>query len=343
MTDIATTQPVPSTERSAFLRASYWLLRHPPVFTLILIVLVCLVVGSINPDFWQVSNLFDILRASVVRGLFALGVLVVLASGGLDVSFTAIAALVMYSVTMLATNWMPGMPIAVILALATFGGAALGAMNGILVDRLRAPSLIVTIGTQYVIRGFLLTFVGTALFMNIPGSMEAFGKLALIRYVEPNGAISTLPAFVLVLAVAAAVTWWMLERTLIGRAIYAVGGSPSVAERLGFSLRTVHVFVFAYAGLLAGIAGIMHVASNRLANPFDLAGTELDVIAAVILGGARITGGSGSVGGTLLGVVLITLVNNVLILVGIPTTLQLAIIGGFIVLAGAAFSIRRRP
>ncbi len=84
----------------------------------------------------------------------------------------------------------------------------------------------------------------------------------------------------------------------------------------------------------------MHVSSNRLANPFDLAGSELDVIAAVVLGGARITGGSGTVLGTLLGVLLITLVNNVLILVGIPSTLQLAIIGLFIVAAGAMFSIR---
>lgn len=176
--------------------------------------------------------------------------------------------------------------------------------------------------------------------MNIPESMDAFGKLALFRYEGANGAVSTLPAYFLVLVVAALATWYILKRTLIGRAIYAVGGNASIASRLGYNLRTVHVFVFAYAGLLAGIAGIMHVSSNRLANPFDLAGSELDVIAAVVLGGARITGGSGTVLGTLLGVLLITLVNNVLILVGIPSTLQLAIIGLFIVVAGAMFSIR---
>jgi simple sugar transport system permease protein len=86
----------------------------------------------------------------------------------------------------------------------------------------------------------------------------------------------------------------------------------------------------------------MHVSSNRLANPFDLAGTELEIIAAVVLGGARITGGSGSVIGTMLGVVLITLVSNVLILVGIPSTWQLVIVGIFIVLAGTVFSLRPR-
>ena len=317
-------------------------LRYPPLVTLALIILVCIVVGSINPSFWEVSNLFDMTRSSVVRGLFALGVLVVLASGGLDVSFTAIAALVMYAITMLVTDWMPNMPIAVILVIAAAGGALLGAANGVLVSLLRAPALIVTIGTQYVIRGFLLTFVGTALFMNIPNSMDAFGKYPLFHYTGANGAVATLPAYVLVLLVAAVVTWYLLKRTLMGRAIFAVGGSPHIAERLGYSLRTVRICVFAYAGLLAGIAGIMHVASNRLANPFDLAGSELEVIAAVILGGARITGGSGSVIGTMLGVILITLVNNVLILVGIPSTWQLAIIGAFIILAGMLFSVGRK-
>ena len=102
------------------------------------------------------------------------------------------------------------------------------------------------------------------------------------------------------------------------------------------------MFVFGWAGLLAGVAGIVHVASNRLANPFDLAGMELEIIAAVVLGGAKITGGSGTVVGTLLGVVLITLVSNVLVFIGIPSTLQLAIIGAFILLAGTIFALRNR-
>lgn len=343
MTEMISQSPAtPAPDENALARAGRWFVRHPPAVTLILIVLVCVVVGTLNPAFWQVSNLFDIARSGVVSGLFALGVLVVLAAGGLDVSFTAIAAIVMYVITKFVTDSAPDLSIAPIILAAAAGGAVLGAGNGLLVSTLRAPSLIVTIGTQYVIRGFLLTFVGTSLFMNIPDSMDAFGKYALFHYTGANGAISTLPAFVLVLAVAALVTWFILQRTLMGRAIYAVGGNPGIAERLGYNLRNVRVFVFAYAGLLAGIAGIMHVASNRLANPFDLAGSELEVIAAVILGGARITGGSGSVVGTLLGVVLITLVNNVLILVGIPSTWQLAIIGGFIILAGMLFSVRRK-
>jgi simple sugar transport system permease protein len=316
--------------------------RHPELFTLILIVLVGAIVGSINPNFFELSTIFDILRSSTVTGLFALGVLIVLAAGGIDVSFTAIAALSMYSMTKLVLGYWPDAPFALIIACSAAIGAGLGACNGYLIHRLRTPSLIVTIGTQYLLRGFLLTFVGTLFFMVIPQSMDAFGRIALFTHTASTGAMAILPASVLVLVAAALVTWFLLNRTLMGRAIYAMGGSLAIAERLGYNLRVVHVFVFGYVGLLAGIGGIVHASTIRLASPFDLVGTEIDVIAAVILGGARITGGTGTVTGTLLGVILITLINNVLILAGVPSTWQKVVIGVFILLAGAVFATRRK-
>ncbi|GGG85096.1 sugar ABC transporter permease [Salipiger pallidus] len=328
----------PAQGPSASRRFWTWSAQHPTIFPAVLIVLTCLVVGAINTDFWQLANLFDILRASVVRGLFALGVLVVLASGGLDVSFTAIGALVMYTLTLFVVNVAPELGMAPILALAAVAGAGLGAINGLLVNVLKAPALIVTIGTQYAFRGFLLTFIGTALFMNIPAAMDGFGRLTLISVTTERGLAVELPVYFLVLVVAALLTWWMLNFTMIGRAIFAVGGKPDIAARLGYRVGRVRVFAFAFAGLLAGLAGVIHVTANRLANPFDLAGTELPVIAAVVLGGARITGGSGTVQGTLLGVLLITLVSNVLILVGIPSSWQTAILGGFILVAGLFFA-----
>lgn len=317
------------------------LARHPQLFTLALIVLVSIVIGTLNRDFLQLAMLFDIVRACTVLGLFALGVMIVLAAGGIDVSFAAIAALTMYGITKLVLTRFPDTSMPVIMAAGAVGGTALGVLNGLLVDWLKAPSLIVTIGTQYLYRGLLLTFVGTVFFMNIPHSMDAFGKLALLRHDTATGLHAVLPATVLVLAAAAVLTWWLLNRTLMGRAVYAIGGSLAIAERLGYNLRAVHVFVFGYAGFLSGLAGIVHVSSTRLANPFDLVGSELDVIAAVILGGARITGGSGSVSGTLLGVVLVTLINNVLILAGVPSTWQKVIVGTFIVVAGAVFASKR--
>ena len=319
-------------------RAARWMVRHPAVFPFVLLVLIALVVGTLNPFFWQLANLFDILRAAVVPGLLALGVLVVLAAGGLDVSFTAIAALVMYPVAVFVSGSAPDLGIAPILLMGAVAGGLFGTINGILVNVLKAPALIITIGTQYAFRGLLLTFVGTALFTNIPASMTRFGQLALFRGTTQSGLNVALPAFVLVFFAAAVMTWLILNRTLIGRAIYAVGGSRDIAARLGYSVARVHLFVFAWAGMLAGIAGIMHVTANRLANPFDLGGTELSVIAAVILGGARITGGTGTVLGTVVGTLVITLINNVLILVGVPSNWQTAILGAFILLAGLFYA-----
>ncbi|MFM0097222.1 ABC transporter permease [Paraburkholderia nemoris] len=316
--------------------------RNPEWFTVALIAATCLIVGAINPRFFQLATLFDLLHSATTMSLFALGTLVVLASGGIDVSFTAIAALTMYGITKAAFAWWPDAPFALILITGALGGVLLGLINGLLVHRLKAPSLIVTIGTQYLYRGLLLTFIGTTFFMNIPHSMDHFGRIPLFFYHTNEGLRAVLPVSVLALVAAAGVTWWLLNRTMMGRGVYAMGGSLAIAERLGYNLRAIHLFVFGYTGMLAGIAGILHVSNNRLANPFDLVGSELDVIAAVILGGARITGGTGTVAGTLLGVVLVTLINSVLILVGVPSTWQKVIIGAFILIAGTLFALQRK-
>lgn len=321
-------------------------IRHPEIFTGVLIVILGLVIGLINPAFFQLSTLFDVLRSSTVLGLFALGVLIVLVSGGIDVSFTAIAAFAMYSLTKLVFVVAPTAPIFFIFLVAALIGIGLGMLNGFLVHHLKAPSLIVTIGTQYLFRGLLLSFVGTVFFMNIPAPMDNFGSLNLIRLpvtsVSGKTSFTALPAFVLFLALASVLTWFILNRTLVGRAIYAVGGSLQIAERLGYNVKAIYLFVFGYSGFLAGLAGIIHVSTNRLANPFDLVGIELDVIAAVVLGGARITGGTGTVFGTLLGVVLVVLINNVLILAGVPSSWQKVFIGGFILIAGALFASQQK-
>lgn len=318
------------------------LARNPEWFTAALIVLLCVIVAVMNPRFLQWATLFDLLHSATTTSLFALGTLVVLASGGIDVSFTAIAALTMYSITKAVFAWWPDAPFALILAAGALGGVMLGMINGALVQRLQAPSLIVTIGTQYLFRGLLLTFVGTTFFMNIPHSMDRFGRLPLFAYQTADGLHAVLPISVIALVAGAGLTWWLLNRTMMGRGIFAMGGSPAIAERLGYNLRAIRLFVFGYTGFLAGIAGILHVSNNRLANPFDLVGSELDVIAAVILGGARITGGSGTVAGTLLGVALVTLIKSVLILIGVPSTWQKVIIGAVILVAGTLFALRRR-
>jgi ribose/xylose/arabinose/galactoside ABC-type transport system permease subunit len=125
------------------------LARQPEWFTFGLIIVMCLIVGAINPRFFQLATLFDMLHSATTVSLFALGTLVVLASGGIDVSFTAIGALTMYAITKAVFAWWPDEPFALILITGALGGIVLGLINGVLVYRLKAPSLIVTIGTQY--------------------------------------------------------------------------------------------------------------------------------------------------------------------------------------------------
>jgi len=324
-------------------RGNFSLLRgRPELISLFLLGLICAAVAWINPAFLQGSTLIDMARASVVTGLFALGVFTILASGGIDVSFPAVAALAMYGATKLVLDVFPEMFMVFIVLASVLIGTVLGAINGLLVHSLKVPALIVTIGTQYLFRGVLLVFIGTVWLMELPPQMIAFGQWSLVEIETSTGVTVSLPVYFLILPAAAVLTWFVFNRSLMGRAIFAVGGNPQIAARLGYDLRKVQVFAFAYAGALAGLAGVIQASANRMVNPYDFAGVEIEVIAAVVLGGARITGGTGSVFGTIVGVFLVTVVNNVLVLVGIPSTWQRVVVGTFILLAAAFFVLRDR-
>jgi len=277
--------------------------------TLVFLVIVafCLVATAVDPAFLSLPTLFDLLRNSIVTGIFAIGVLLVLISGGIDVSFTAIAAFSMYTTT-------------------------LGLINPVFVAGFRLPPLIVTLGTLSAFRGFLLTFVGSQLISNVPAGMRDFSRLTMLRGTTGEGYFYSLPWAFLALVLVVIGTWFLLNRTLLGRKIFAIGGSSESAHRIGIGVRGVQVFVYAYVGALSGLAGIIRASLARVANPFDLVGLELSVIAAVVLGGARLTGGYGTITGTLLGVALIVLVSNSLILLGIPSTWQSVVFGTLILL-----------
>ena len=318
-----------------------FLARNETLVGLVLAV-VCLVVAWAEPSFLSLSTLFDLLRNGIVTALFAVGVLLVLASGGIDVSFTAIAAFAMYVGTKAMVAFGMGNSILVAFVVAGAIGLALGLINGFFIATLKLPTLIVTLGTLNVFRGFLLTFVGTQLITAVPIGMRTFSRTMLVRLNEPDGSIVSLPiAFLLVVGVAA-LTSLLLNRTMLGRSIYALGGAPELALRVGVNVARVQYFVYAFVGTLSGVAGIVHASLARVANPFDLVGLELSVIAAVVLGGARLSGGHGTIAGTLLGVALIVVINNSLIVLGIPTTWQNVVTGCLILIGTGAPALRAR-
>jgi len=292
----------------------------------------CIVAAVLDPRFLSMPTLTDLMRGGIVLGIFAVAAMVVLISGGIDVSFTAVAVFAMYTTTLFLVTFAPGLPWYIAFGIAMILGAALGAINGIFIAWFGLPTLIVTLGTLSIYRGFLLTFVGSKLISNLPPDMRGFSRLMIFRNTNADGSFYSLPWAFAALVGVVVITWFILHRTMLGRAIFAIGGSLESARRIGINVRATQLFIYIYVGSLAGLAGIIHASMSRVANPFDLVGLELSVIAAVVLGGARLAGGYGTLTGTLLGVALIVLVRNSLIVVGIPSTWQSVAIGTLILL-----------
>lgn len=265
-------------------------------------------------------------------GILALGVLVVIVSGDIDVSFTAITVFCMYVTVKIlnAVEFQGSVLVAFLIAAGL--GVSLEMINAIFISAFKLPTLIVTLGTMSLYRGFLLFFVGSSLIRDIPVSMAEFSKANLITLTTAGGALTSLHSSILLLVAVALITWFFLKYTMLGRGVYTMGGAREAAERAGFNIRSIQFCIYGFVGFLSGIAGVTYGSLNRQADPYRLVGSELDVIAAVVLGGALITGGRGSVIGTLLGVSLITILNNSLILVGIPSIWQKVAIGLVIIL-----------
>lgn len=320
------------------------LLRRNETLVALTIVGLCIFIGIVNPIFFTVGSVFDLLRSSVVLGIFAMGVLIVIVSGGIDVSFTAIGIFSLYSTVRLLKEFAPDTAIWVAFVIAGLIGLGLGLINAFFISRFKLPTLIVTLGTLSMFHGFLLFVIGNRIIRDVPPAMTEFARMSLFDVQTASGGTAKLhPAILLTLGVAVAV-WLLLRYTMLGRGIYALGGAREAAERAGFNISRIQYFIYGFVGLLSGIAGMTFGSLARQANPQDIVGAELNVIAAVVLGGAQLTGGRGTVIGTILGVALVVIMNNSLILIGVPSTWQRVVIG-LIILIGTglpAVQARRR-
>jgi simple sugar transport system permease protein len=301
-----------------------------------------IVIGIVNPVFFSVGNLFDLLRSSIVIGIFSMGTLMVIVSGGIDVSFTAIAAFAMYSSSKILIAWYPEGPVWLAIFISALIGLGLGLINAFFISRFNLPTLIVTLGTLSMFHGFLLFAIGNDTLRNAPQSYTEFARSALIKAPTESGGTSSLHPAILITLVVVIAVWLFLDFTMLGRGVYALGGSRDAAERAGFSIARIQYTIYGLVGLFAGIAGMIFGALNRQPNPQDMVGTELTVIAAVVLGGASLTGGRGTVLGTILGVTLIVIMNNSLILVGVPSVWQRVVVGLVILIGTGIPAIQAR-
>lgn len=314
---------------------------HEFVLTLAFIVMV-IVIGAVNPVFYSIGNVFSLLKSTVIMGIFALGVLIVIISGNTDISFTAISAFAMYTTGKIMLALFPEQGLIVAFLIAGGIGTLIGFVNAAFVAHFRLPALIVSLGTASAIRGLMLAFIGVKIINNLPQALVDFSKSNLIELTDSTGKVVGLPSAFLLLVVLALGVWLLMKYTMLGRAIYALGGDPVASERAGFNISAIQYFIYGFVGFLSGIAGVLHSAYMRNANPFDLVGTEMTVIAAVVLGGASITGGKGSVYGTLIGVAFLVLMENSLIVMGIPSYWQKVATGLVIIVGTGATALRQR-
>jgi len=310
------------------------------------IIVVAVAMSIASPAFLTPGTFFALVRSSMVPLVFALGVLLVMISGGIDVSFPAIAIFAAYTTVRWAKddNLDPGLVLIFVIAMVV--GGLLGLFNGVVIARFRLPTLIVTLGTQTIYKGVLLTYIGS-LYISASELPKSITRLSDVHLWDVPGG-GYLHFMIIPVVLVAVFIAWMLRWTMFGRSIYAIGGDAEAARRVGIRVVRTQVWLYTLVGALAALGGVVFVILGKNANPQAIVGTELDIIAAVVLGGASIFGGRGSVVGTVLGVVLVQLINNNLVLVGIPSTWQRAAVGMLLLLGVTAQALgrtraRKRP
>ncbi len=306
---------------------------------LYLIIALSLAIGFTNNAFFDFSSVVSISRAALLTMIFAILEMMVITSGGIDVSFPAIACASMYiPVQIMTENDIDSMFFAV--GIAVVIGLVFGAVNAILISKLRIPPLIATLGMSSIISGGLVGIFGATEISRLPEPMVELFRTYLFTYTSPAGLEFSLTILILVPVVLIAIVALILRYTTLGRGIYAIGGNLNAAKTAGFNVTRIHFFVYMFVGAFVGVAAIVSCVLNRSASPVNLMGTEMMVIAAVVIGGTRITGGHGTIVGTILGVLLISLIRNNLIMLGVPAHWQPFILGLLIVAGTSLTSLK---
>ena len=282
-----------------------------------------LIFSAIGTNFLTLGNGFEILRLSVEIGLLAVALTPVIVGGGIDLSVGSLMGL---SAVLFGTFWRDlGLPVAAAASLTLLVGALAGGLNGLLITRLRIPALIVTLGSFSLFRGLAEGWTGGVdNFTNFPAAFLFLGQGYLAGDVPAQ-----LPVFVAV----AAAFWVLLHRTTIGRALFAIGFSPEGARYAGLPVGRTVAFVYVLSGMVSSLAAILYVSHLGQAKADAGTGYELLAITAVVLGGTSIFGGRGSVGGTLLGLLAIAILQNGLRLADLPGELAGMLTGTLLLLA----------
>lgn len=309
---------------------------------LLIIIIYSVFVGIKNPGFLQIQTVFDIAKTSSTTMIVAMGLLVVMISGGIDVSFMAIALFGSYtSLYIMIQTGISNLVFAFIVSMLI--GVVLGLINAVLINWLKLPPFIITLGTQNLFHGIMTTFISDKSFGSgvLPECMHSFGQGTIFKIATANGSTGLTVSIIPVL-LAGLVTYFILRKTMIGRGIVAIGNDEESARRAGFNPFRIRLFVYAYSGALAGMMGIVYAAQVNALYPNKMVGDELTVVAAVVIGGTKITGGQGKIFGAVLGVLITYLLNSTLIMIGLSSSWNNLFVGAILVIAVALTSYQER-
>ena len=309
-------------------------------YIFLVLVIGCIVIQVISGGhLFEANTIVDIARSLVIFGMFALINVMVIISGGFDLSFPTLASL-SYSATatiVLHMGWCKENPWAAFI-IAAFIGLLCGMLNGYLIAYFKLDAMIVTLGTQTLFLGLSMgLFQFREITSILPQGLKDLGDSALFEVYSSTGLRSIMPTVFLMLVFLAIVVWFVLNYTMFGRSLYAIGGNEVSAERAGINVKKTKFWLYAFVGLVAGVIGITRVCMVHQSIPKALNGWDLRVIPAVILGGASIFGGEGTVFGTLVAATLITVISNSMILIGIGSYWQ-SFFNGIVILVGVTVS-----
>ena len=320
------------------------LLEGRAFFALIAIVVVF---SLLSPHYFSLANFLVMASHVAIYGILAIGMLLVILNGGIDLSVGStlglagcIAGFLMQGVQIEAAGVILFPPVWAVVVLTCAMGALVGFVNGALIAWFKVPAFVASLGVMYVARGVALLMTNGLTFNNLGGKPElgnvGFNWLGFNR-------LFSVPIGVVVLATLAILAGLMLSRTAFGRWLYASGGNERAAELSGVPVKRVQITVYVLSGICAAIAGL--VLSSQLTSAGPTAGTtyELTAIAAVVIGGAALTGGRGTIRGTMLGAFVIGFLSDGLVIIGVSSYWQTVFTGAVIVLAVLLNSIQYKP
>ncbi|EGU43143.1 MULTISPECIES: ribose ABC transporter permease [Vibrio] len=288
-----------------------WLIDQKSLIALIFLIVI---VSFLNPNFFTVDNILNILRQTSVNAIIAVGMTLVILTAGIDLSVGSVLALCgAFAASMI------GMEIPVMIAVPTalVAGAALGAISGVIIAKGKVQAFIATLVTMTLLRGVTMVYTdGRPISTGFTDTADAFAWFG-------TGYAMGVPVPVWIMVVVFASVWYLLNHTRFGRYVYALGGNESATRLSGIDVDKVKIGVYAICGLLAAVAGIIVASRLSSAQPTAGMGYELDAIAAVVLGGTSLAGGRGRIMGTLIGALIIGFLNNALNLLDVSSYYQM--------------------